>query len=279
MSAIIRDFERVAYGLRSEYVCEDCFLTKVHSSLRNLYCMELSRTCRQNLDQASTLTCILCACTINYIRRDLKLVTTRNPLIEIHLEKSPIFSHIDAINASVYMNAKSVDWYNYCLIEVANNALTMWHEGVTNGPDTNATGGLSESFALGQGIAAGSSSLVNRPVNLSNNPSGAVKPVFRQKEGYVQRSPQITNWGELGTNNPGTSQTTQNCRAAEPPPSHENKIVEITPEQNQTNWQKGEPCGDWVIREHLTSTLAMRLESNNKRPAHGEPTTKTFRSK
>ena len=125
MSVIIRDDERVAYGLWNKYVCEDCFLTKVHSSLRNLYCMELSRTYRQNLDQAPTLTCILCASTINYILRDIKLIATRKPLIEIHLEKSPIFSHIDAINASVCMNAKSVDWYNYCLIEVANNALTM----------------------------------------------------------------------------------------------------------------------------------------------------------
>ena len=185
------------------------------------------------------------------------------------------------------MNAESVDWYNYCLIEVANNALTMWHEGVTDGPDTNATRGLSESFTLGQGIAAGSGSVVNRLVNLSNNPpgpvtantQGAFKPVFRQKEGYVQRGPQIINWDELRTNNPGTSQTTQICRASEPPPSHENKIVEITPEQNQANWQKGESCGDWVIREHLTSTLAMRLENNNKQPTHGEPTTKTFRSK
>ena len=72
MSEIIRNYERVAYGLRSEYVCVNCFLTKVHSSLRNLYCMELSRTCRQNLDQTPTLTCILCASIINYIRRDIK---------------------------------------------------------------------------------------------------------------------------------------------------------------------------------------------------------------
>ena len=86
---------------------------------------------------------------------NIKQIATSNPLIEIHLEKSPVFSHIEAINASVHMNAKSVDWYNYCLIEVANNVLTMWHESVTNEPDTNTMESSSENFSLGQEIAAG----------------------------------------------------------------------------------------------------------------------------
>ena len=141
------------------------------------------------------------------------------------------------------MNAKSVDWYNYCLIEVANNALTMWHENVTNGPDTNTMESSSENFSLGQGLAAGSDSVINRPFILSNNlpgpatvnSQGAFKPVFKQREWYTQRGPQVINWEELGTNNSGTSQTRQICRAPEPPPPHENKVVEIPPEPNQAN--------------------------------------------
>ena len=285
MSEIIRNYERVAYGLRSEYVCASCFLTKVHSSLRNLYSMEMSRTCRQNLDQSPILTCILCNSIINYIRRDIKQVATSNPLIEIHLEKSPVCSHIEAINASVHMNAKSIDWYNYCLIEVANNALTMWHETVTSGPGTNTVESPNENFPLGQGIPAATGSVINRPFNLPNNSPGAVnvnsqvafKPGYRPREGYTQKGPQVLNWDELRTNNPGTSQNRQSCRATEPPPSHENRVIEVPPEPNQTNWQKSESCADWVIREHLTSTLAMRLEKNNKRPTNGEPANKTLR--
>ena len=70
----------------------------------------------------------------------------------------------------------------------------------------------SENFSLGQGIAAGSGNVINRPFNLSNNSpgsatvniQGAFKPVFKQREGYAQRGPQVINWEELGTNNPGT---------------------------------------------------------------------------
>ena len=119
--SIIRNVERVAYGFQEEHVCAVCFATKLHPFLQNLYTLELARTCRQNLDLVKTLKCSICKSVIRFIRRDVRQVTTKHPFVEIHLENSPTYSQIEAINARVHISPTSILWYNDCLMKVTTD--------------------------------------------------------------------------------------------------------------------------------------------------------------
>ena len=124
--SIIRNFERVAYGFQDEHACAVCFTSKIHQVLQNLYTLELTRTCRQNLDLIKAIKCAICKSDIPFIRRDVRQVATKQPFIEIHLEKSPTFSQVEAVNARVHMGARPILWYNDGLLRVTNDLLSLW---------------------------------------------------------------------------------------------------------------------------------------------------------
>ena len=115
--SIVRNFGCIALkksGFKEEHVCIVCFTSILHFSLQNLYTLELSRSCWQNLELIKILNCVICRSVIMFVRHDIKQVTTKHPLVEINFKKSPTLSQIEAINAGVHMSAKSVLWYNEC---------------------------------------------------------------------------------------------------------------------------------------------------------------------
>ena len=118
--SIIRNLERVAYGFQEEHV-QSVSRQSYIRFCRTYYTLELARTCRQNLDLIKTLNCSICKSVITFIKRDVRQVTTKHPFVEIHLEKSPTYSQIEAINAPVHMSPTLILWYNDCLMKVTNN--------------------------------------------------------------------------------------------------------------------------------------------------------------
>ena len=124
--SIIRNYERAAYGFKEEHVCPSCFATKLHPSLQNLYTIELTSSCWQNLEMIKVIECTICRHVIMFVRREIKQIVSKHPLIEIHLEGSPICSYVEAINATGHLNSRAVLWYDDCLLKVTDDIVTMW---------------------------------------------------------------------------------------------------------------------------------------------------------
>ena len=114
--SIIQNYERVAYGFKEEHVCPSCFTTKLHPSLQNLYTIELTRSCWQNLEMIKIIECTICRQVIMFVRREIRQIVS----------KHSICSYVEAINATGHLNSRAVLWYNDCLLKVTDDIVTMW---------------------------------------------------------------------------------------------------------------------------------------------------------
>ena len=124
--SIIRNYERVAYGYKEEHVCPSCFTAKLHPALQNLYTIEFTRSCWQNLEMIKNIKCAMCKQVIMFVRREIRQIVSKHPLIEIHLEGSPIYSYVNTINTTGHLNSRAVLWYNDCVLKVTSDIVTMW---------------------------------------------------------------------------------------------------------------------------------------------------------
>ena len=70
--------------------------------------------------------CTICRQVIMFGRREIRQIVSKHPIIEIHLEGSPICSYVEAINATGHLNSRAVLRYSDCLLKVTDDIVTMW---------------------------------------------------------------------------------------------------------------------------------------------------------